>query len=231
MKPYYLILYALVFYLFSSFGPTQQACEYAGSNVAYVQNQTEKALGAEDLQLMRFHIYKALDAIVKSKPQLEDCACEDASERITEVNVLLKNATKTSSIAGARILLEQALVNAGEGLVALYEHEHHNSPYGTDSLTLNTTDTDSAQSLPLPPEEKILKQKIDSSLTKYSASLQQVVNTVNCKEARAFATRIYEHCQEQLLRPDLSEGKKYYNLRTKVITGKALEQLEDCGKK
>ncbi len=229
MKLYYLIFYTLFFCLFSSFEAIQP-CEYAGSNIAYVKTQTKKALGMEDMQLIRFHIYKALDAIAKSKRQLEECACEDASERIMEVYELLKSATKNSSIVGTRILLEKAFLHAGEGLEALYEHEHHDSPYGTDHLSVNTTDIDTGQNLPLPPDEKIVKQKIDSSLTKYSASLHIVVNTVNCKEAHAYATRIYEHCEQQLLKPDLSEGKKYYNLRTKEITGEALEQLGNCGK-
>lgn len=229
MKLYYLIRYTLIFCLFSSFKPTQ-ACEYAGSNIAYVKTETEKALGMEDLQLMRFHIYKALDAITKSKLQLEDCACQEALERILEVSELLKSASKTPSLAGTRMLLEKAFQNAGEGLEALYEHEQHDSPYGTDQLTVNTT-TETGQNLSLPPDEKIVKQKIDSSLTQYSASLQKMVNTVNCKEARAFAIRIYEHCEQQLLRPNLSEVKKYYNLRTKEITGAALEQLGECGKK
>lgn len=229
MKLYYPTLYALIFCLFSSFKPTQ-ACEYAGSNIAYVKTQTEKALGMEDLQLIRFHIYKALDAIAKSKPQLEDCACEDASERIIEVSELLKSATKTSSVAGTRILLQKAFQNTGECLEALYEHDQQESPYGTDNLTVNTTDIKTGQNQFVPPDEKILKQKIDSSLTKYSTSLQKMVNTVNCKEARAFATRIYEQCELQLLRSDLSEGKKYYNLRTKEITGKALKELGTCGK-
>ncbi len=229
MKLYYLILYALIFCLFSSFEPTQ-ACDYAGSNITYVKTETEKALGMDDLQLMRFHIYKALDAIAKTEKQLEDCGCEDASERIIEVSELLKRATKSSSVADTRILLQKAFQNAGEGLEALHEHEQHDSPYGTDNLTVNTTDIEIVQNLSLPPDEKILKQKIDSSLTKYSASLQKVVNTVNCEEARAFATRIYEHCEQQLLRLDLSEGKKYYNLRTKEITGKAIDRLGNCGK-
>ncbi len=226
MKLFNLLRYTLIFCLFSSFKPTQ-ACDYAGSNITYVKTETEKALGMEDLQLMRFHIYKALDAITKSKVQLEDCACQEASERILVVSELLKNATKTSSLAGTRILLEKAFQNAEEGIEALYQHENHDSPYGTDQLTVNTT-TETGQNLSLPPDEKIIKQKIDSSLTQYSASLQKIVNTVNCKEARAFATRIYEHCEQQLLRPTLSEEKKYYNLRTKEITGAALEQLEEC---
>lgn len=229
MKLQYLVLYAFLFGLLSSFEPTQ-TCEYAGSNVTYIKTETAKALAMKDLQLMRFHIYKALDAIGKSKKQLDDCGCEDASQRIVEVSEILKNATKTSSLAGTRILLEKALENTNEGLEALHDHEKHVSPYGTDDLTVNTTNTETKKKLPMPPDEKLLKQKIDSSLTKYRASLQKVVNTVNCKEAQAYATRIYEHCEQQLLRPDLAEGKKYYNLRTKEITGEALERLEDCGK-
>lgn len=229
MKLYYPSLYVLIFYFFSSFGPTQ-ACDYAGSNIAYVKTQTKTALGMEDLQLMRFHIYKALDAIVKSKLQLEDCGCEDASDRILEVSELLKRAAKTSSLAATRILLQKAFQSAGEGLEALYGHEQHDSPYGTDYLTIHTTDTETGQILSIPPDEKISKQKIDSSLTEYGISLQKVVNTVNCKDALAFATRIYEHCEQQLLQRNLSEVKKYYNLRTKEITGKTLEQLGACEK-
>jgi len=228
MKLYYLIFYALIFYLFSSFKPIQ-ACDYASSNITYIQTETEKALGTEDLQLVRFHVYKALGAIAKSKNQLEDCGCEDATDRIIEVSELLKRATKNSTLAGTRILLEKALKNIGESLEALRNHAQDVSPYGTDSLTVNTTE--SSSNLSIPTDEKILKQKIDASLQKYSTSLENVVNTVNCKEARAFAKRIYEHCEEQLLRPELSEGKKYYNLRTKEITGNALDRLGDCEKK
>lgn len=229
MKLPYPILYAFIFCLFSSFKPTQ-ACDYAGSNITYVKTETEKALGKKDLQLMRFHIYKALGAIVKSENQLEDCGCEDASERIIEVSELLKSATKTSSLADTRILLEKALQNVEKSLEALRDHRQNDSLYGSDSLTINTTNARTKTKLSMPPDEKILKQKIDSSLTTYRASLQKVVNTVNCREAYAFANRIYEHCQQQLLNSSLSEGKKYYNLRTKEITAEALEQLGDCGR-
>jgi hypothetical protein len=228
MKLPYFVLYAFLFALFSSFEPTQ-ACEYAGSNITYVKTETEKALAMKDLQLVRFHTYKALDAIAKSEEQLYDCGCEDASERIIGISEILKNAAKTTSLAGTRILLETARENTQESLDALHDHENHDSPYGTDDLSVDTTDVETQKKRPMPPREKLLKQKIDSSLTKYRASLEKTIKTVNCKEARAFATRIYEHCEQQLLRPGLSEGKKYYNLRTKEITGEALEKLGDCG--
>lgn len=180
---------------------------------------------------MRFHIYKALDAISKSDKQLAECDCKPAIESLAEVSELLKSATKTTSLAGTRILLEKSLQQVMEALEAIRDHEQHDSPYGTDDLTLNTTDVSIKATPPAPPDEKILKQKIDDALKNYSVSLQKVISTVNCKEAHAFAMGIYENCEKQLLRPDLSEGKKYYNLKTKEITGKALETLGDCDKK
>lgn len=227
MKLPLIFFYAILFCIFSSFGLTQ-ACEYAGSNISYVQKETEKALEKNDLQVMRFHIYKALDAISKSDKQLADCGCKHAADSLVEVSELLKSATKTTSLASIRILLEKALHHVTEAHEALRDHEQHDSPYGTDDLTVNTTNIRTEDTLPVPPDEKILKQKIDFALKKYKISLQKVINTVNCKEAKAFATGIYENCEQQLLDSNLSEGKKYYNLRTKEITGKALEILDDC---
>lgn len=227
MKLPYIFLYTLIVCIFSSFGPTQ-ACEYADSNISYIQKETQKALENNDLQVMRYHIYKALDAISKSEKQMADCNCKHAIESLAEVSELLKNATKTTSLTGTRILLKKSQQNITEALEAIRDHEQHDSPYGTDDLTINTANVSTEDIPQEPADEKIFRQKIDSALKKYSISLQKVINTVNCKEAHAFALNIYENCEKQLLRSDLSEGKKYYNLQTKVITGQALETLGDC---
>ena len=227
MKLPQLFLCAFSVCVFSSFGVTQ-ACDYAGSNIAYVEKETQKALENEDLQIIRFHIYKALGAISKSDKQMEDCDCAHASESLQEVAALLKNATKTTSLASTRILLEKTLPHVSDALDAVRNHEQHSSPYGTDELSINTTDTIAKDTLQAPPNGKMLREKVDIALKKYKISLQKVINTVNCKEARTFATGIYENCEQQLLNADLSEGKKYYNLKTKEITGRALDMLGDC---
>jgi len=213
--------------IFSSFGATQ-ACDYAGSNIAYVEKETKKALENEDLQIIRFHIYKALGAISKSDKQMAECDCAHASESLEEVAALLKNATKTTSLASTRILLEKTLRHVSDALDAVRNHEQHDSPYGTDELSVNTTDSSVKDTLQAPPNGKLLREKIDIALKKYKISLQKVINTVDCKEARTFAMGIYDNCEQQLLSANLSEGKKYYNLKTKEITGNALETLGDC---
>lgn len=221
------VLYLSIFTHFSSFS-IAQACAYAGSNITFVETETEKALAEKDLQLMRFHIYRALGAISKSDKPLGKCGCGDATERISEASAILKKAARTTSIGGTRVLLEKALQNTQEGLEALNNHGSHDSDYGTDDLQFNTTGMQANKKPIIQPDDNLLRHKIDSALTQYRASLDEVVRTVNCKEALAYATRIYEHCEQQLLCPELSEGKKYYNLRTKEITAEALEILGDC---
>ena len=228
MKLQYLVLGAFLFGLFSSFGPTQ-ACEYAGSNIDYVGKEIKKALGEKNLQLTRFHIYRALDAISKTKEKLEKCDCGPASEIVAEVKELLKYATKASSVTGAGNLLDKALHLTENAVTALDDHEQHNSAGNTDLLNMPHSD-ERKDTIAVPPSEKILERKIDSALAIYRASLNKVITSVNCREAQAFANRIYENCQQELLKIDLSEGKKYYNLRTKEITVEALTKLGDCEK-
>ena len=230
MKLHYLILYAFIFSLFSAF-KSNPACAYADSNISYVRTEIEKAITKTDLQLVRYHTYKALNAISKSKKQLEECGCEYAMENIIETSEHLKQATRATSLASSEILLKKALVETIEGLDALKNHDQHNSAYGNDVLVMNTASTEKEEASHEPPSEKMLRQKIDSSLIKYRKSLAQVINTVDCKEAHNFAERIYNDCEQELLKPNLSEGKKYYNLKTKEITAEALERLKDCENK
>ena len=42
--------------------------------------------------------------------------------------------------------------------------------------------------------------------------------------------RVYAHCEKQLERNDQTPAKRFYNLRTKEITQKALDELRECAK-
>lgn len=185
-----------------------------------------------DLQLSRFHTYKAINAIEKSKKELENCGCEYAIDNIRESSEHLKMATKTSTLASAGIFLKKALKETSETLGALKNHDKHVSPYGNDVLVLNTVNLNDKKKRvrTVPQSEKLLKQKVDSALVSYRKSLEHVISTVDCREAKAYVNRIYEDCEQQLLKPSLSEGKKYYNLRTKEITAEAMEKLGECSR-
>ncbi|MEN8797875.1 MAG: hypothetical protein ABF293_01425, partial [Flavobacteriaceae bacterium] len=136
-----------------------------------------------------------------------------------------------NSLASTRILLNRALENTMGSLDALEQHDElHKSRYASDVLALNTKETDINRMNAVQPVGPALEKKIDQFLEAYRISLNKVVESVNCKEAYAYARKVYEHCESQLLNASLTEAKKYYNLKTKEITAEALKDLEDCRK-
>jgi len=221
------LMSVIAFILFSSFrvSKTNLECEYAGSNISFAKSQTEKAININDINKARFFAYKALNAIEKSKKQLSICGCAHAEENVEESLKNLKLAIKATSLSSTKILLTRALEYASGGLESLEEYHIHKSKYASDVLVLNTMDTKTNR---INSGAKTLNEKIDISLNKYRASLNKIVETVNCEEARAFAENIFNHCESELLKDNLSDGKKYYNLRTKEITAEALEKIGNC---
>jgi len=215
--------------LFSSFSfAKNKACAYADSNIGYVKQQTQKALECTDLNTARYYTYKALNTIENSRKQLESCGCEDAARSIYEGLENLKDATQTPSLNGTKILLNKALENTIASLESLEKHDLHSSKYADDVLVINTKNPESGNAAFIVPEGKALEYKIDLSLVRFQNSLKKVVTSVPCGEAYDFAERIYINCERELLKPNLSEGKKYYNLRVKQTVAKAMEELGNC---
>ena len=227
MKTRYLMLCALLFFILSSFEISEE-CEYAGSNMGYVKTQTRKAIKATNVSEAHFQAYRALNALEKSQKQIEDCGCVDAMDFMKSALEDLKTATRATTLNATRSLLNRSLEHTLSSIRSIEEHEHHGGPYGTDVLALNTIDAEKVNQPLEMTEEKKLKEKIDSSLKSYESSLEKVVETIDCQRALEFATRIYQHCEEQLLKQNLTEGKKYYNLKTKEITAAAIKRLGDC---
>lgn len=222
MKNFYPFLVLLVF-LCSSF-KIEKACEYAESNINFVKEQTEKAIAEADINKVRYFAYKALNAIEKSKEQLSDCGCQYAEQSISESLQNIKLAIKSNTLGNSKDLLSIALENIYSSIDLLEDHENHKS----QNVDLSySSDTEEELNGHIPSIREI-ENKIDASLESYRISLAKIVQTVDCAEARAYAQNVYNSCEQELLRTDLTEGKRYYNLQTKDITAEALEQLKDC---
>lgn len=229
MKARYAVFALSAILLFSSF-KTSEACEYAGSNISYVKTQTALAIEVSDLNKAKFYTYKAMRALYQLRNQLSECGCEQAIGYMEETQYNLREATKATSFEGAKILLQEAYNKTVESLVAIEEHHLHENPSLGNAFAMNTTGNPEILSLPnFHLEKEDIRVLIDDSLIPYEKSLQNVVDSVDCKTAREFAQRIFKICEQELLKPNLSEGKKYYNLKTQEITANALKQLNDCG--
>ncbi|WP_158973764.1 hypothetical protein [Cellulophaga sp. L1A9] len=227
MKSKYNLLYAILIVVSFSF-TTNRDCEYVGSNIEYITSQTKKALVETDLNKTKYQIYKAINAIEKTRTKLNDCGCNYASKNLFDGLDNLILATKTSSLNGAKVLINRALKNTSLSLESLKEHHTHQSKYQPDVLTLNTTDSEKNKFVSEETLERELRQIIDHSLIKFEKSLEDVITTVDCEEAKNFILEIRNKCDQALLNDKLSEGKKYYNLRTKVIATHALDKLSGC---
>ena len=227
MKPFYLLLSGLAILLLSSFS-TSQACHYAGSNMNYVKARTEEALATNDINQARFYAYKAIKVIQTSTNRFDNCGCKDAKLDIEESLINLKAATKSTSLNGTRILLQEALQQITDALDAFEQHEMHDTAFSSNKFELNTEFEDLNTQTAVKEKDNELYRQIDLSLVNFTTSINKVVESVSCIDARAFADNIFVNCEQQLLKTNLSEGKKYYNLRTKEITQKALLRLGDC---
>ncbi|QLG46260.1 hypothetical protein [Costertonia aggregata] len=226
MKTIFCTLCVLAFFSLTSFS-LSEACEYAGSNIGFITSQTEKAIDAKDHQISRYHTFKALNAIEKSRKQFEACGCDYALDNINESLDNLKKATRTSTLSGSRILLKRALEYALGSLEAIEKHDLHDSKYGSDVLVMNTTGLEIKEKNRIKPSSQAFYKKIDESLIDFDNSLNHLIMSLDCNEAKAYCTKVYENCEQKLLLPDLSEGKKYYNLKTKEIVARAIKKLEE----
>lgn len=225
MKGLLTYLWLALFPFFPGTGDSN-ACEYAGSNISYIRTNTEKAIKADKMNMAHYYAYKALSGIDKSKQQFWDCGCEYAQQSIEEGENYLKKAVKATSVLSSRMLLEKALEFTLGSLEALQDHaEIHTSEYGNNLLAVNTRETMLATNKFKPIEGKVLEARIDSSLINFEQSLDKVMATIPCEEAREYIFTVFERCELELLKPQLTAGKRYYNLRTKEIAAKALEKL------
>ncbi len=231
MRSFFLLLCSGCFWLHAAPKPTD-ACANAGSLIGFIENHVQNALKADDLNLTRYHAYKALNTVEKSREQMQACGCDYAVKHLEQGVENLKMATRVNSLEGARILLRRALDNARAGRDAFVEHDaKHDGPYDNDMLTMNTLSSEIAAGPSRPENEAQLRSRIDRSLQSYEKSLRDVVEGVPCRDALTFVERIYAHCERQLLREDLTPAKRYYNLRTKELTESALDQLGSCAGK
>lgn len=223
------ILSVLLICLFSSFSLGED-CLYAGSNINYINTQTKKAIDAEELHKSKYYTYKALTAIYKTQKELKNCGCQNAAYNLEESQYLFKKASKVGSLREAKALLISAQKKAKTSLKELQNHHLHERYESDINVAIDSAGATQKKYTytSITANSKAMYQIIDQSLLKYRKSLDNVVNTLDCSEALAYANGVFEHCEGQLLRTDLSDVKKYYNLQTKKITEEALVKLKNC---
>lgn len=208
---------------------TPNACEYANSNLEFIKSKIQAAVTADDLNMAKYHAYKALNGIEKTKGNFLDCGCEGTIESLEKALYQLKTATRAESLEDSKAALHIALENAIMGIKVLKAFELESSSlYGNDVLTMNTKEILDGQNWLSPIHKGTVREQVHECLLGFESSLEKVVTDVDCAEAKRFVTNIYEESRLILLDTKLSEYKKQYHQRVKTLSHTALQKIGDC---
>ncbi|WP_190809390.1 hypothetical protein [Flagellimonas sp. S3867] len=221
------IIGVLSLLLMASF-TTRNACEYASSNIEYIKGELQSAIISDDFEMSKYHAFKALNGIEKTRLNFLDCGCSAAIESLEKTSTYLKSATATKSFEDSKEWLHLALENTVIGIKVLRVFEQETSShYGNDLLVMNTKDAMENEVGTLLPQGD-LKKLVHKCLLGFETSLDKVVTEVECEEASRFITKIHEEAQSTLLKTELTVAKKEYHQRVKTIAKEALNKLGEC---
>ncbi|MBW8243337.1 hypothetical protein K1F50_11040 [Muricauda oceani] len=219
----------LSLWLMASFSNPANACQYASSNLEFIKSKIEDAVMAKDLNLAKYHAYKALNGIEKTKGNFMDCGCEGAIESLESTLEHLKTATKATALVKSKPALHKALESTIIGINVLQEFEQETfSDYGSNVLVMNTTDVLDFKHGMMLTQGSSVKKQVHQCLLDFESSLSKVVSDVDCEEAHRFISNIYEEARLKLLNTNLTQHKKEYHQRVKTLAKKALESIGNC---
>lgn len=205
------------------------ACEYASTGIDFVKTQTQTALEANDLAMVKFFTYKALNTIDKTKTNFIDCGCEEASGPIDMVEKNLKLVALANNLDETKKFLNVALQSTILSMQLLREHEEKNSSfYGDDVLVMNTKSSFQETGRIEKPRGQAIEDQVNKSLKDFKTSLDNVVAHVECADAFTFISKLHKKAKEDLKNPGLSESEKVYHQKVKEIAYTALLSLEGC---
>ncbi|TXK01508.1 hypothetical protein [Flagellimonas aequoris] len=218
----------LGFWLMTAF-TTRNACEYANSNLQFIKSEIENAVVSTTLDMAKYHAYKALNGIEKTRGNFLDCGCEGTIESLESTQTELKLATKAESLKDSKLTLHKALENTMIGMKVLQVFEQETSSnYNDDILVMNTKEVLDNQNPLFLTQNSSVKEQVHSCLLGFETSLEKVVTDVDCEDAHRFITNIYEESRLILLNTKLSPHKKAYHQRVMTLSEEALEKLGSC---
>lgn len=216
-------------WLMASFTTPANACQYASSNLEYIKSKIKEAVMTDDLNMAKYHAYKALNGIEKTKNNFLDCGCEGAIVSLENTSNHLKTATKADVLPKSKTALRKALESAIIGINVLREFEQQTaSDYGSNVLVLNTKDVLDFKNGMVLTQGSAIKKQVHQCLLGFESSLDKVVSDVDCEDAQRFVSNIHEEARLTLLNTNLSQHKKEYHQRVKTLAEEALEELGDC---
>ncbi|MEM8928691.1 MAG: hypothetical protein AAGC45_10850 [Bacteroidota bacterium] len=205
------------------------ACQMANSDVTSIKEHTQMALETKSLDMAKYHGFKALSSLEKTKSHLNECGCEPALQTAKDTEFNLKKAVRSKTLEDSKSYLKLALQNTLVTLDALKNfQQNYTSTYSDDILVMNTKEVLNEQGGMVLRPTKAIQQKMNQSLTQFETSLEAVVHHVDCEDAFNFITKIIHKSNRDLKKNTLTTAQRQYHTRVKTISFDALKKLEGC---
>ena len=229
IRTFSVLLGGLSLLLMASF-TTYKSCKVANVNTLFIKEQIQLAIEAPDFEKSKYYTFKALKAIYATKKNFKDCGCDDASKQLNLAEQNLKNMVRSRGMEDAKIFLDIGIktMNICSDVLEQFNENKAKSSYDHNFLVLNTVNDSSANTATLHSENSALWETVEPSLNKLRHSLDDVINTVECKEARKFMKNMKKENKEKLKHPELSQLRSYYFKSVDTIIENALLRIESC---
>lgn len=222
------ILGLIGFWMMAAF-KSYNSCEFANTNIDFVKDQTQTALEANDINIVKLFSNNALDIIDQTKNDFIECGCTEATEPINTIEKNLQLVSRSTKLEESKTFLKAALQNVILSIKLLREHEEENSSfYGDDVLVMNTKSALDEQGGVLLPKGKAREELIYESLTEFKISIDNVVKNVDCEDAFFFISKLHKNAKRDLDNISLSENERFYHEKVSDITYQALLKLDGC---
>ena len=204
-------------------------CEFANTNIDFVKTQTQTALEARDINIVKLFTNNALDIIEQTKSDFMDCGCVEATEPINSIKENLDAVTQSKELAQSKAYLKAALQSVMLSIELLRDYEDDNSSfYGNDVLVMNTTTAIDEQGGIVVPKGKAREQMVNNSLEEFKNSIEGVIKDVPCEEAFFFISKLHKNAKAELTSVSLSENERIYHEKVRDIAYQALLKLNGC---
>lgn len=201
----------------------------ANSDIVSIKKHTQDALATESLEMAKYHGFKALSSLEKTKINLNDCGCEPALVTAKDTEFNLKQAVRSTSLSDSKSFLTLALQNTLITIDALNNFEkEYSSSYGDDILVMNTKEVLNEQGGIMLSPGKEIQEKMNQSLLEFENSLEEVVKHVDCEDAFNFINKIITKSKTNLNTNTLTTAQRQYHSRVKSVALEALKKLEGC---
>lgn len=229
IRTFSVLLGGLSLLLMASF-TTYKSCKVANVNTLFIKEQIQLAIAATDFEKSKYYTYKALKAVYATKKNFKDCGCKDASKQLNLAEQNLKNVVRSGGMEDAKIFLDIGIKNMNICLdvLAQFDENKADSSYDHNLLVLNTVNDSNTNTTIWHSENSALWETLEPSLNKLRNSLDDVINTLECGEARTFMKNMQKDNKAKLNKPDLSQLRSYYFRSVDNIIENALLKIEGC---